>query len=93
MAEFTALEALTAPSPTERQWVIRIAAELINKEHMLAQPRDRMQIAKAAAIIGAGELCTDAPYYLAGLTGQGWTRLATDILIAAQWAKENKWRF
>lgn len=93
MAEHFALDALTAPSPTERQWVIRAAAELLVKEHMLAQPRDRMLIAKAAAIIGAGQLCTDAPYYLATLSAQAWTRLATDILIAAQWAKEHKWSF
>lgn len=93
MAEHFALDALTAKNPTERQWIIRIAAELIVKEHMMAQPRDRMLIAKAAAIIGAGQLCTDAPYYLATLTGVAWTRLATDILIAAQWAKEQKWRF
>ncbi len=93
MADFTALEALTAPNPTERQWVIRTAAELIVKEHLLAQTRDRMMIAKAAAITGAGQLCADAPYYLAGLTGQGWARLAVDILIAAQWAKEHKWSF
>jgi hypothetical protein len=93
MAEFRALEALTAQKPTERQWVIRAAAELILKEHMLAQPREPQLIARAAAITGAGLLCTDAAYYLARLTSGGWVRLAVDILITAQWAKTNEWRF
>jgi hypothetical protein len=93
MAEFRALEALTAQTPTERQWVIRIAAELIVRDHMLLQPREPQLIARAAAITGAGQLCTDAPYYLARLSSGGWVRLAVDILITAQWAQENKWRF
>lgn len=93
MAEFSALEALTAPVPTDRQWVIRIAAELICTRHMLDGQHSEVIVARAAAVIGAGMLCTDAPYYLAELTPTGWARLTVDILICAQWAEREQWSF
>jgi len=48
--------------------------------------------AKAAAIIAAGQLATDAPLYLAGLGPVSWARLAVDILLCAQYAEQENWR-
>lgn len=93
MAEFTALEALTAPKPTERQRIVRAAAELMVKDAYLGNVEATPRNAKAAAIIAAGQLATDAPFYLADLGLYAWARLAYDILTCAQWARDEKWSF
>ncbi len=93
MAELIVLDALTAPKPTERQWIIRAAAELLCKDNYLGTVERTPTCAKAAAIIAAGQLATNAPFYLAELTPFAWARLAADILIAAAWAADHKWSF
>jgi hypothetical protein len=93
MAMFAALDALTAPLPTERQWIIRAAAELLCKDCYLAHIELTPRAAKMAAILAAGQLATEAPGYLADLTPMGWTRLAVDIQLCAQWAKDERWAF
>jgi len=93
MANITALEALTAPNPNERHWIIRGAAELIVKDNMFSWDMPEPVMARCAAILAAGQLATDAPRYLAELGMYGWTRLAIDILICARWAIEEKWSF
>lgn len=93
MAEFFALDALTAPNPTERQWIIRCAAELIVKRMFDYDDNNCPETAKMAAILAASQLATDAPRYLANLTYLGWSRLAVDIYVCVRWARAEKWEF
>lgn len=93
MGETNALAALTNPKPSERDWIVRGAAELIVRDNMFSWDMPETLMAKSAAILIAGQLATDAPAYLAGLGLYGWGRLATDILICARWALEEKWNF
>lgn len=93
MGETNALAALTNPKPSERDWIVRGAAELIVRDNMSSWDMSATLMAKSAAILIAGQLATDAPVYLAGLGPYGWARLAADILVCAQWALEEKWSF
>lgn len=93
MATFTALDALTAPLPTERQWIIRAAAELLCTDGYLAHIELTPRAARTAAILACGQLATEAPGYLADLTPTGWSRLTVDIILCAQWAKAERWQF
>lgn len=93
MADFTALDALTAPEPTERQWLIRGAAELLCTDAYFKNVELAPRSARMAVIVAAGQLATEAPGYLADLTPMGWVRLAVDIQLCAQWARDEKWSF
>lgn len=93
MAEFTALDALTAPEPTERQWVIRCAAELLCGDATFRDEEKTPKAARMAAIMASGQLGGHALSYLADLTPMAWTRISVDILTCVDWAIDNQWEF
>jgi len=93
MAEFTALDALTAENPTERQWIIRAAAELAIFNNLHANVDLIGLWERVAAIYAAGQLAFNAAKYLALLSPHGWIRLEVDIRLCTMWAIEQKWGF
>jgi len=93
MAEISALCALTNPNPSERDWIVRGAAELVVKDNMFNWGMSESVMGKCAAILISAQLATNAVQYLAELGQYGWGRLSADIVICAHWALEEKWSF
>lgn len=89
MSEFRVIEALTAPNPTDRQWVIRQAAELIIRDGIA--PTDRN--VKAYCMVGVGQLCNDAAFYLADCTELMWRKLIKDVQLTVSVASATEWEF
>lgn len=89
--EFRAMDALTRPNPTVRDWVIRASAEhcVQNGVNMLDEKAVRVCI-----VVGAAQLHADnCISYITYLTPLGWTKLVADVRLAVQWATEQKWSF
>lgn len=90
--EFQALDALTRPNPTVRDYVIRAAAWATRKGIPHVHPSEAMNY-RVAITVAAVEHCNvDCILLLLSLSSTGWERLIKDVRCAREWAISGEWR-
>lgn len=89
MGAFNALDALTRPEPSIRDFVVRASAHYRSK---LTVTNDSYESVRVDIVIATVLLCNiDCITYVTFLSEIGWKRLTEDVVIATNWALENQW--